>query len=214
MPATPRLHLLVIDDHPIAREGIVQLLQREWPDSEVSQAATLAQAHGVLAARPDVALVLLDVHLPGTEPLQALRELRLAFPMLPVAMLSGDTDPVLAQQTLRLGAAGYLPKSADTALLAHALRLVLDGNCYVPPFLLNLQPPPAAAQALTPRQRDVLESLTRGLANKEIARQLELAEPTVKAHLVTIFRVLNVKNRTQAVLAGRQLLQSLAPRQG
>lgn len=205
MPA-PQLHVLVVDDHAVVRDGIAQLLQRHWPGCEVSAAAHLAQAHAVLAARPDVSLVLLDVHLPGTEPLQALRELRLAFPMLPVAMLSGDTDPVLARQTLRMGAAGYLPKSADTALLAHALRLVLDGNCYVPPFLLNVPPPPAAAAALTPRQRDVLEGLIRGLANKEIARHLQLAEPTVKAHLVTIFRLLNVKNRTQAVLAGRQLL--------
>ncbi|MBI3369165.1 MAG: response regulator transcription factor [Burkholderiales bacterium] len=209
MTSQPPPHFLVIDDHAIVRDGIAQLLQRHWPGSELSQAAHLAQAHALLAARPDVTL-----HLPGTEPLQALRELRLAFPMLPVAILSGDTDPALAQQTLRMGAAGYLPKSADSALLTHALRMVLEGNCYVPPFLLNLRSPPPDAQTLTPRQRDVLASLIDGLANKEIARKLDLAEPTVKAHLVTIFRVLKVKSRTQAVLAGRQLLQGFAPRQG
>ena len=87
MPPSPPIHLLVVDDHAIVREGIQQLVQRQWPDSQVSQAGDLAQAHAVLAARPDVTLVLLDVHLPHSEPLQALRDLRQRHPMLPVAML-------------------------------------------------------------------------------------------------------------------------------
>ena len=208
MPPSPPIHLLVVDDHAIVREGIHQLVQRQWPDSQVSQAGDLAQAHAVLAARPDVTLVLLDVHLPHSEPLQALRDLRQRHPMLPVAMLSADTDAAVALQALRLGAAGYLPKSADTHLLTRALQLVLDGNCYVPPFLVRPAAPTGTTETLTPRQRQVLACLVRGLTNKEIARELDLAEPTVKAHVVTIFRVLKVRNRAQAALAGQDFLSA------
>ena len=170
---------------------------------EVSDAADLAGAKAVLAARPDVALVVLDVHLPGLTPLQALHELRRSHPLLPVLLLSADTDPDLAAQALRDGAAGWLPKAADTRMLLGALELVLAGGCYVPPFLLRRQAHDApAAETLTERQLAVLAQVVQGRSNKEVARALGMAEPTVKGHLVTIFRVLRVRNRAEAVTAG------------
>ncbi len=204
----PLLHLLVVDDHAVVRLGLVQLLERLREACEVSEAADLAQALAVLAARPDVSLVVLDLHLPGLPPLAALRELRRRHPLIPVAMISADTDPDLAACALREGAAGWLPKAADSRVLASALDLVLQGGVYVPPFLLR-RDSAMAPETLTERQLDVLTQLVQGSSNKEIARALGMAEPTVKGHLVTIFRVLRVRNRAEAVVAGQAHLRAL-----
>jgi DNA-binding NarL/FixJ family response regulator len=207
MPAAlPSLHVLLVDDHAVLRDGVAQLVLRLRPGSMFRHAANAEQARALLAARPEVDLVVLDVHLPGGAPLQLLRELRAAYPLLPVAMLSADTDPALATEALRLGAAGYLPKGADTAQLANALGVVLDGGCYVPAFVAQRSREPAG-ETLSERQQAVFALLVQGHANKEIARMLGLAEPTIKAHLVTIYRVLKVKNRAQAVLAASASLK-------
>ena len=212
LPQPLHLHLLIVDDHAVVRAGVAQLLQGLRPGCEVSQASDLPGAQAVLAVRPDVGLVVLDVHLPGQPPLQALHALRRSHPLLPVAMLSADSDPGLASQALRAGAAGWLPKSADARVLTLALDLVLSGGCYVPPFLLQ-QPGASlhasAAEVLTERQLAVLGELIQGRSNKEIARALALAEPTVKGHLVTVFRVLRVRNRAEAVTAGQVHLRAL-----
>ena len=101
----------------------------------------------------------------------------------------------------------YDPKTERTAVLAGALQIVIAGDCYVPPSLMQVQGSAGnPLAALAPRQRDVLRQLIDGKANKEIARCLGMSEPTVKAHLVNIFRVLGVRNRAQAVLAGSRLL--------
>jgi DNA-binding NarL/FixJ family response regulator len=202
VPQSLPLHLLVVDDHAVVRLGLVQLMRGLRAGCEVSDAADLGAAKAVLAARPDVALVVLDVHLPGLAPLQALHELRRSHPLLPVLLLSADTDPDLAAQALRDGAAGWLPKAADTRMLLGALELVLAGGCYVPPFLLRRQGHTPAAETLTERQLAVLAQVIQGRSNKEVARALGMAEPTVKGHLVTIFRVLRVRNRAEAVTAG------------
>ena len=90
------LHIVIVDDHALVRAGVAHLLRDLRPGCEISQAADLAQALAVLAARPDVALVILDVHLPGQPPLHALRTLRRSHPLLPVALLTADSDPDLA----------------------------------------------------------------------------------------------------------------------
>lgn len=199
------LHILVVDDHALLRDGLAALLQRLRPGCRVSQAGDAATAAALVARHPGMALAVVDVHLPGGEPLALLRQLRRDHPLLPVAMLSGDTDPALAARALAEGACGYLPKTADMGLVAGALEVVLDGGRFVPAFVAQQAARPAPA-GLTPRQAEILALLAQGLANKDIARRLGLAEPTVKAHLVTIFRVLRVKNRAQAALAARGLV--------
>lgn len=195
------LHVLIVDDHAVVRAGLALLLRADRPACRVSEAHDRAEAMALLARHPDIALVVLDVHLPGELPLAALAALRSAHPLLPVLLLSADTDAALAARALREGAAGWLPKSADPRLLRSAVDLVLAGGCYVPPFLLQA-PAVAPSPALTERQRAVLGELVRGRSNKEIARALGMAEPTVKGHLVTIFRLLGVRNRAEAVRAG------------
>lgn len=202
------LHLLVVDDHAVVRVGMAQLLRQLRDGCTVSEAGSWPQAQAVLAARPYVALVVLDVHLPDMPPLAALHELRRSHPLLPVAVLSADTDPDMAARALREGAAGWLPKAADPRVLISAIELVLQGGCYVPPFLLQRERG-LPAETLTERQVDVLRQLVQGLSNKEIARALGMAEPTVKGHLVTVFRVLRVRNRAEAVGAGQAHLRAL-----
>ncbi|HSW07966.1 response regulator transcription factor [Aquabacterium sp.] len=204
------LHLLVVDDHAVVRLGLAQLLRGLRGSCQVSEAADLDGALAVLAARPDVTLLVLDVHLPGQPPLQALHQLRRSHPLLPVVLLSADTDPELATQALRAGACGWLPKAADPRVLLGAIELVLAGGCYVPPFLLRHTPAPVAQESLTGRQLEVLGQLVQGRSNKEIARALGMAEPTVKGHLVTIFRVLRVRNRAEAVSAGQSHLRAVS----
>jgi DNA-binding NarL/FixJ family response regulator len=206
MDDTP-LHLLIVDDHAVVRLGLAVLLRGLRGGCEVTEAGDLAAAQAALAARPDIALVVLDVHLPGCAPLEPLHLLRRSHPLLPVAMLSADSDAELAARALRDGAAGWVPKAADARVLAAAIELILSGGCYVPPFLLQLEAPAARPDALTERQLEVLAELVQGRSNKEIARSLGMAEPTVKGHLVTIFRVLRVRNRAEAVGAGQGVLR-------
>jgi DNA-binding NarL/FixJ family response regulator len=139
--------------------------------------------------------------------------LRRSHPLVPVVMISADEDPPLAAQALREGASGWLPKTADAAGLAGALELVLQGGCAVPAFLARWArdesaAPGEPAERLTERQSAVLDCLAGGLSNKEIARVLAVSEATVKAHLVSIFRALNVRNRAQAALVARDRLQA------
>jgi DNA-binding NarL/FixJ family response regulator len=207
--ATQALHLLIVDDHPVVRVGMAQLLRTQREGCEVSEADSLPAAQALLACRPDMALVVLDVHLPGLAPLQALRQLRAEWPLLPVLLMSADTDPALAMRALNEGAAGWLPKSADVGVLQGALELVLAGGCYLPPFLLQRSADVPPDETLTQRQAEVLAELVKGRSNKEIARELGMSEPTVKGHLVTIFRVLRVRNRAEAALAGQARLASM-----
>ena len=120
------------------------------------------------------------------------------------------------RKALDLGAAGYIPKSAGMGVMLSALRLVLAGGIYVPPNLLHTQaaPDPAsvteAAAALSPdgltgRQREVLRLLGEGKANKEIARELDLSENTVKIHVAAVLKALGVNNRTKAAMVARRL---------
>lgn len=210
---------LLVDDHAVVREGVARVLKRRWPSAVLRESPSLAQALQLLAAEPPPDLVLLDLHLPEIQPLASsratpgatglldnLRQLRVSQPLVPLLVFSGVVDAELAVACLQLGASGYLPKSADATLMVNAIELVLDGGLYLPPFLANAAIAAPPQPALTPRQRDVLRCLVQGMANKEIARALALAEPTVKAHLVGIFRILGVKNRAQAVLVGRDLL--------
>jgi DNA-binding NarL/FixJ family response regulator len=203
------LQALVIDDHAVVRAGVAALLAAAHPGSEVLEADGLLEARELLATRPGTQLAVLDLHLPDLAPLAALRALRSEFPLLPVLMMSADEDAELAAQALREGAAGWVTKGADRRALLAAVEQVLAGGCAVPPFLARSSPQ-MTGETLTERQLEVLAELVEGRSNKDIARRLGLAEPTVKAHLVSIFRVLHARNRAQAALAGRAHLASLA----
>jgi two-component system nitrate/nitrite response regulator NarL len=200
------MKILVVDDHPMFREGLASVL-RQWPAvSSVLQASDGELALGLVAAQPDVAAVIVDLRMAGTGGLVVVAQLRRLRPDLPVLVLSSSEEPDDVRRALAAGAAGYCPKSAAPATLLAALQLVLAGQVYVPPLMAQAPAPPAATgdgSGLTPRQREVLQQLCLGQTNKQIARILAMQEKTVKGHVSAIFKALNVVHRLQAVEAAR-----------
>ena len=208
--------ILIADDHPLFRLALTQALRAIAPDAALIEADSLAAARAQLDARPDVDLVLLDLHLPDSHGLMALAELRAEHPAVAVVMISANEDPAVIRRALAFGAAGYIPKGASLDELAVALRAVLNCEEYVPAQLRNAigtsatsredQQIAARLASLTPQQFRVLNLVASGQLNKQIADRLGIQERTIKAHLSLIFQKLGVRNRTQAGV----LLRSLA----
>jgi two-component system, NarL family, nitrate/nitrite response regulator NarL len=208
---TRAMKLLIIDDHPVLRDGLASLLKQAGPDTIIVEAPD-AQAGVLMAERlADLDLVILDLSMPGMPGFEALAELGRKRPDLPVIVLSSSEDPKDVRKALASGALGYVPKSASQHVLLAAIKLVLNGDLYVPPLILE---PVADAVpqrvsdngnpgVLTARQIEVLALISEGKPNKTIATELALSEKTVKAHITAIFRALNVVNRTQAAAAAR-----------
>jgi two-component system, NarL family, nitrate/nitrite response regulator NarL len=207
------MKLLIVDDHAILREGLAAMLRQAGPNTEVLQAGDGAEGVRMAETHLDLDAVFLDLEMPGTGGMSAVPEFGRRRPELPVIVLSSSEDPQDVRRALALGALGYVPKSAAPQTLLSALALVLSGNIYVPPLMLNAVAMAAgptgpngsgSRASLTERQREVLRLLSDGLSNKEIGRELGLSDKTVKAHITTIFKTLNVVNRTQAASAARQ----------
>ena len=211
--------VLVVDDHPLFREGLKQVLQDLAGATEVIAESDATQALKIASARPDVDLILVDLGMPGMDGFTAIERFAQEAPGVPVVVISAHEEAAEVRRALSLGAVGYVPKSMPANQLLDALRLVLGGGMYVPPLLLRAAQPRATAvpvhagdgddagssQPLTPRQLAVLALLSEGKSNKVIARELDLAEKTVKAHVTSVFRALNVVNRTQAAVEARRL---------
>lgn len=208
------MKLLLIDDHALFREGVAALVEQRMPGVALHLAGDLNAARSVLAAHPDCRLALLDLGLPDSHGLDGIARLRELAPALPIVVLSADDRPETVLGAIDRGAAGFIPKSADSAAFAGALREVLDGRVHLPRQALlgadTAQADDGEALGLSPRQVDVLRLLVEGRSNKMIMRELELSESTVKTHLHAIFRRLGVSSRTQAVVAAARLGLQLA----
>ncbi|MEP7297170.1 MAG: response regulator transcription factor [Burkholderiales bacterium] len=205
---------LLIDDHAFLREALALVMAREMTFLTVLQAGDLAHARELLSVHPDVELVLLDLTLPDGHGLDLLPELRDATAARLVVMSADDSEHTILA-AIQAGAAGYIPKTLDSAGMLEALRLVMAGSVVLPPRLLagTAQGMHAAAPrtrdvadlGLSPRQGEVLRLLIEGRPNKAISRELEMSESTVKTHLAAIFRKLDATSRTQAVVAAARL---------
>ncbi len=209
------MKILVVDDHALVREGLRHVLQDlDGERVAIVEAATAAAALAGVSEHPDLDLVLLDLRLPDGNGLDTLRDLGRVVPDLPVVLLSGDESPEVMHAAFDRGAAGFIPKSSLSDVLLSALRLIMAGGIYVPPAMVGraAEPGPAPGRPafdplaasrldITERQTEVLRLVLQGLSNKEICRVLDLAEPTVKVHVSALLRALDVKSRTQLVLA-------------
>jgi DNA-binding NarL/FixJ family response regulator len=205
------MNVLLIDDHALFREGLKFLLRSLDAALAVDEAGNCAKALEHAAAR-SYDLVLLDLKMPGVDGLDALAALRDAIPAAPLVVLSGEDNAAVVRAAIERGAMGFIPKSSTPEVLIQALRLVLARGVYLPPTVLDAAgpatAPPAASQALcglTPRQMDVLRCVIQGKPNKIIARELDVSESTVKAHLSSVLRALGAHNRTEAVYAAAKL---------
>ncbi|WP_115718676.1 response regulator transcription factor [Gallaecimonas mangrovi] len=206
------VNILIADDHPLFRAAIRLTISTALPDAHISEVSDVQALEAALTAQePD--LVLLDLTMPGANGFSSLIMLREHHPALPVVVVSAHEDNSSVNRAYHYGALGFVPKSSDPQVIAQAIDDVLAGNTWFPP---DFTPEPQSANehqlaqglaSLTPQQYKVLVMFSDGLLNKQIAYELGVSEATIKAHATAIFRKLDVRNRTQAVIA----LQSFAP---
>jgi len=208
------MKILIVDDHPIYRKGLIALLDQMEPGTALLQAIDGAQALALIAEHDDLDVVILDLVIPGMDGLRAIAEFGKIRPELPVIILASSENPSDVRAALANGALGYVPKSAAEHTLLSAIRVVLNGDVYVPPFVLHQTKsgnasdskiePGSDRPGLTERQIEVLRRISAGQLNKIIAVELGLSEKTVKSHITAIFRALNVMNRSQAAAVARE----------
>jgi DNA-binding NarL/FixJ family response regulator len=191
--------LLIADDHALMLEAIHLALENETAFEIVGQAESGSELLPLVhQTEPDV--ILLDLLMPGIDGLTCIKLLRKRFPWVRIVVLSAQESDEVVDAALRAGADAYIVKSIDPAALSAALRQAMDKSTTRPIGRAERRIHPAVEErGLTARELDVLHALAEGKSNKEIARGLWLAEQTVKFHLTSLYRKLDVKSRTQAV---------------
>jgi len=211
------LKALIVDDHPLIRDAVSNVLRGLDPAAEIAVAGDCDCALDIAGQGAEPDLVLLDLNLPGLSGIPALKLWRSRFPAVPIVVLSALDDQQTVIAAITAGAAGYIPKSSSNEVMRHALHLVLSGGKYLPPELLGRSGTLASTRTqrramdtattlgLTERQMAVLRLIAKGASNKVICRELGLAERTVKAHLTAVMRSLNVSSRTQAAVEAVRL---------
>jgi DNA-binding NarL/FixJ family response regulator len=207
--------ILLADDHPLFREAIINVIQNSFPGCETLETEDLESALEIAQNEDDLDLILLDLNMPGMNGLNGLITLRNDLPTVPVVIVSAEEDKQIVLQAITYGAVGFITKSSPRDQMTDALQQILAGNVYLPSDIIrSSQPdnrrtqrkdenqiPPELLSSLTRRQLLVLERMSKGESNKQIAYNLNIAETTVKAHVSAILRKLGVHNRIQAVLS-------------
>ncbi len=219
---TEPIALLVVDDHTLFRRGLIALLSQDERFRVVGEAGDVGEALRVLAKiQPD--LLLLDNHLPGVKGVDAIGALKEASPDLRILMLTVSEDEDDLSKALQNGADGYLLKTAESDQLCEALVKVHEGHSVISPAMLtklvsglrhpagngqspNERAPAATAHPLqeldklSPREKDIFLLIAKSLSNKQIARDLDIAETTVKIHVQHIFKKMNLTSRVQIAI--------------
>ena len=193
------IRVVVADDHAVVRQGLRTFLDLQDDMEVVGEAADGAEAVEQ-AERTAADVVLVDLVMPGVDGLEALRRLRERVPTARAIVLSSFIDDEKLLPAVRAGAAGYLLKDVQPQELVDAIRTVHAGGALLHPKVASRLLQEMSSDPLTPREREVLALIGRGMANKVIARELSLSEKTVKAHVSSILAKLGVTDRTQAAL--------------
>src|SRR5438874_10711713 len=197
------IRVLVVDDHPIVREGLVSVLEDEDDFAVVGTAGTAEDALALARReRPDV--VLLDLELPGMDGVQAIPRLLAVEPPPRVLVFTAYDLEERVLGALRAGAAGYLLKGAPADEIARGVRAVHEGGSYLAPrvaarLVSQVGAPHGGRALLSAREREVLRLVAEGQSNKQIARTLGIAERTAKFHVTSLFQKLGADNRAQVV---------------
>jgi DNA-binding NarL/FixJ family response regulator len=199
------IDIILIDDHAVVREGLRAVLEEEGDLCVVADFANAADAIAAVATlRPRVAV--LDLKMPGSDPVQTIRGLRAAWPALEVLVFTSFAEDRLVRDVLAAGATGYLLKDALSSDLLAAVRQVASGVPWLPAavqrqLVAGLRAPPGEELVLTARELSVLQLIAQGLSNKAIARQLSLTEGTVKGYVSQILQKMGLADRTQAAMS-------------
>ena len=200
------MRVLIADDHDLLRDTLVLFLQAQG-DIEISTAADLTGACRLIETEETFDLILLDLNMPGMNGLEGLKKTIAINGGQRVALLSGEATREIAEQALEAGAAGFVPKTLPAKSMINAVKFMAMGEQYAPiDFMTAVDETPShpLADKLTPRELQVLKGLTEGKSNKEIARDLDITEPTIKLHMKTLYRRVGAANRTQAALIARE----------
>jgi DNA-binding NarL/FixJ family response regulator len=195
--------IVIADDHPLFRTAMRHAVGKVWPQADIIEAASAAEARAALAGGADA--VLLDLHMQDSRGLSVLMDLRQDFPAIPVIIVSASESPRVFAAARQLGAAAFIPKTASLDAMREALAAVWEGDNWFPETDAEPDADLARMASLTPAQRRILGHMHGGLLNKQIAYELEISEATVKAHVTAIFRKLGVISRTQAALLAAKL---------
>jgi DNA-binding NarL/FixJ family response regulator len=200
------MKILIADDHDLLRDTLVMFLENEG-SIETAAVGTFEQAVERIEADAPYDLILLDYNMPGMNRLDGLKSAIAMGGGQKVALISGEATKQIAEAALEAGAAGFVPKSLPAKSLVNAVKFMAMGEQYAPIDFMtapdNEETNPLA-KTLTERELQVLKGLTEGKSNKEIARDLDISEPTVKLHMKTLYRKVGAANRTQAALIARE----------
>ena len=205
------MRLLIADDHKLLRDTLCTFLEME-NDIEIVTAGDISEASRILEESEPFDLVLLDYGMPGMNALEGLKSILRMPNAPPVALISGMAPRAMVERAFVMGVRGFLHKSMTATSLLNTIRFMVLGERFVPVDFLTDTDASSDAQSgvvphlperpqLTSRESEVLQALCDGKTNKEIARALNLSEPTIKLHVKTLCRRLGVNNRTQAVMA-------------
>jgi DNA-binding NarL/FixJ family response regulator len=201
--------ILIADDHPLFRQALAMAAGNVAKDARLVEGATLASALLEAQAADDLALILLDLKMPGADGFSGVALLHAEKPEVPILVVSSEAAVGTAQNALRFGAVGFIGKDSDLSVIEAAIADALSGKRLAAPVDPLLDPVAAQIASLTPTQLKVMLGVMQGRLNKQIAFDLGLSEATIKAHMTSILKKLDVQNRTQAVLAAKAL--GLAP---
>ena len=216
------IQLLVVDDHNLFRRGLIALLSQDGRFAIAGQAGDMGEALRCCGAQPPE-VVLLDNHLPGVRGVDGIPALKDAYPAARILMLTVSENADDLAAAMLAGADGYLLKTVETEQLCDSIEKVLGGDCVISPDMMtkfvsafrtkvpapesavevNTRAPraqDAALESLSAREREILGLIARGDSNKLIARELDIAETTVKVHVQHIFRKLNLSSRVQVAV--------------
>jgi len=206
------VHIILVDDHPLFREALRSMIRLGIPRARIEEAESIELARAVLAERPGIDLIMLDLSMKGVDGFDGLMSLRIRFPRIPILVVSGLDEPRIIREALRLGASGFVPKSSGKTTYLQAVDRIMNGSIFVPDLAepagepASSEPPVSQRIAtLTPAQMNVLTMIKRGKINKQIAHELGIGDSMVKAHVSEIMRKLGVHNRTQVALCASSL---------
>lgn len=211
------MKILLADDHALVREGLKRILQQHYGDGcTIYEADCHSAVMSQLTLHKDLDLILLDLSMPGSVEFNTLRAVRHSQPTTPAIVITASEEKHLITKVFSYGVMGYIPKATPHKVMISVIDLVMSGGIYAPPQFLNItqqrfpsseepEVEPDPEYELTDRQREILTYLAQGKTNKEIARILDLADTTVRTHLSSIFKILEVSNRTQASQKAKQL---------
>lgn len=207
------MKILLADDHDLVRDGLKPYLEQLEDSVTIIEAGSLEGVLNVAEEDSELDLILLDLHMPGMDGLNSIAKVVETFDGVPLVVISGYFDGDVITGSIQRGARGFVPKTARGKSLISALRLVLDGETYVPPAMVSgesggnaTEPGPPKAideenvlSKLSAREMSILKLLIDGKTNKEIARELDLQEITIKVHLRNAYRKIGASNRADAV---------------